>query len=100
MDPILTKQLLQRQKKSAAAATGEQDIEMMQQQPSGLGLAGDAGEDLTAVGLLSDMYYTQRSLDPTNVSLQSSFICMLHLANEKGLKFEQEAVPENGASLD
>ena len=36
------------------------------------------------------MYYNQRSLDPDNVSLQSSFICMLHLANEKGLQFGQE----------
>ena len=43
---------------------------------------------LSASELLTDMYYTQRSLDPGNVSLQSSFICMLHLANEKGLKFE------------
>lgn len=47
---------------------------------------------LTAVNLLTDMYYTQRSLDPHNVSLQSSFICMLHLANEKGLQFGQPAV--------
>ena len=46
--------------------------------------------ELTAVGLLTDMYYNQRSLDPDNVSLQSSFICMLHLANEKGLQFGQE----------
>ena len=45
---------------------------------------------LTAVDLLTDMYYNQQSLDPNNVSLQSSFICMLHLANEKGLQFGQE----------
>ena len=47
-------------------------------------------KDLTAVDLLTEMYYTRRSLDPMNVSLQSSFICMLHLANEKGLQFTQE----------
>ena len=44
---------------------------------------------LSAVQLLSDMYYREKSLDPNGVSLQSSFICMLHLANEEGLKFEQ-----------
>ena len=35
------------------------------------------------------MYYREKKLDPANVSLQSSFICILHLANEKGLRFEQ-----------
>ena len=48
--------------------------------------AGENGErDLTAVDLLTEMYYTRKSLDPMGVSLQSTFICMLHLANEKGL---------------
>lgn len=45
---------------------------------------------LKASELLSDLYYRQKTLDPGNVSLQSSFICMLHLANEKGLRFEQD----------
>ena len=44
---------------------------------------------LTAAGLLGDMYYKHMSLDPQNVSLASSFICMLHIANEEGLRFEQ-----------
>jgi len=47
------------------------------------------GEELTACELFSDMYYKQKILDPKNVSIQSSFICMLHLANEKGLQFRQ-----------
>lgn len=54
-------------------------------------MEGKALSSLTAVDLLTDMYYTQNSLCPKNVSLQSSFICMLHLANEKGLEFGQPA---------
>ena len=50
----------------------------------------DSAPPLSAVNLLADMYYRRQSLDPHNVSLQSSFICMLHLANEEGLRFEQE----------
>ena len=57
------------------------------------------GRDLTAVDLLTEMYYTRRSLDPMNVSLQSSFICMLHLANEKGLKFEQDLAVQESAEI-
>ena len=49
------------------------------------------GKTLTATGLLSDMYFNTKTIDPQNVSLQSSFICMLHLANEKGLQFTQES---------
>ena len=45
---------------------------------------------LQLTDLLTDMYYKGRKLDPNSVSLQSSFICMLHLANEKGLQFGQE----------
>ena len=43
---------------------------------------------LSAADLLGNMYYKTRSLDPQNVSLASSFICMLHIANEEGLRFE------------
>ena len=44
---------------------------------------------ITVAELLGDMYYNKRSLDPQNVSLASSFICMLHIANEEGLHYEQ-----------
>ena len=40
-------------------------------------------------GLLEQMYYgEQRNVDPNQVSVHSAFICMLHLANEKGISFE------------
>lgn len=38
--------------------------------------------------IMSTMY-EGHILDADNVSVHSAFICMLHLANEKGLQFEQ-----------
>ena len=32
-----------------------------------------------------------KEVDPESVSVASAFICLLHLANEKGLIFESEA---------
>ena len=37
--------------------------------------------------IMCDMYNTGL-IDGENVSVNSAFICMLHLANEKTLKFE------------
>lgn len=37
---------------------------------------------------MSDLYLTH-NLDPENVSVHSTFICLLHLANENNLIFEQ-----------
>jgi len=55
---------------------------------------------LTACDLFTDMYYNQKSLDPGSVSIQSSFICMLHLANEKGLQFGQDSAFGNDAMVE
>ena len=37
--------------------------------------------------VMSDLYYKQALIDPSQVSINSAFICMLHLANEKNLRF-------------
>lgn len=37
--------------------------------------------------VLSEMYQNHQ-IDPENVSVHSAFICLLHLANEKGLKMD------------
>jgi hypothetical protein len=34
--------------------------------------------------------YTEGQVDPSQVSVHSAFICLLHLANEKGLEFNIE----------
>jgi len=39
-------------------------------------------------GLMEQMYYKDRTIDAQNVSVHSAFICMLHLANEKGISFQ------------
>ena len=54
---------------------------------------------VSAADLLHKMYFREKTLDPNNVSLQSSFICMLHLANEEGLRFEQPRSFETHARL-
>jgi hypothetical protein len=36
---------------------------------------------------MNHLYNESRIIDKENVSIQSAFICMLHLANEKGLIF-------------
>jgi hypothetical protein len=43
--------------------------------------------NLCMTGIMEEMYYDQKSVDPQNVSVHSAFICMLHLANEKGINF-------------
>jgi hypothetical protein len=40
---------------------------------------------------MNNLYNESRIIDKENVSIQSAFICMLHLANEKGLMFKEEA---------
>ena len=68
----------------------EQQVQTPETRPPETTSNHDAtGKPLTACNLLSDMYYKQRSLDPDNVSIQSAFICILHLANENDLRFEQ-----------
>jgi hypothetical protein len=37
--------------------------------------------------VLSEMYQNNQ-IDPENVSVHSAFICLLHLANEKGLRLD------------
>lgn len=76
---------------------GRDDVEMRNEENIIIGNEMDSSNNnpLTAVGMLGDMY-ADRILDPQNVSVQSSFICMLHLANEKGLKFEQPNTFLNG----
>jgi len=39
--------------------------------------------------LMHNLYFKKKNVDETNVSVHSAFICMLHLANEKGLAFDQ-----------
>lgn len=52
-----------------------------------MGDDGVADITLKMTEIMSDMYQTQ--LDKDNVSVHSAFICLLHLANEKGLSFTQ-----------
>ena len=49
--------------------------------------------------LMEDLYFDRRIVNPTNVSVQSAFICLLHLANEKGLSFEQEDEEQKAAEI-
>lgn len=35
--------------------------------------------------------YSSHEVDPENVSIHSAFICLLHIANEKGLALVSEA---------
>ena len=37
---------------------------------------------------MHDLYFDQPVVNLKEVSVQSAFICMLHLANEKGLSFD------------
>ena len=53
----------------------------------------DQSLQLKSMNSLMDIMYHQQSLiDKENVSVHSAFICVLHLANEKGLSLmgEQE----------
>lgn len=38
--------------------------------------------------LMEELYYEKGIVSSNNVSVHSAFICMLHLANEKGLSFD------------
>ena len=44
-------------------------------------------QKLQMTQVLGDLY-TNQNLDPENVSIHSTFICLLHLANENNLTFE------------
>ena len=48
--------------------------------------------------VLNDLYKSEQ-LDKANVSVHSAFICLLHLANEKGLQFEQQREADFKISL-
>ena len=85
MDPILTQQQAKRDGSLNQEMADEQNQTRPETDPFNLG-----DSDLTVSQLLGNMYYRQGTLDPNNVSLQSSFICMLHLANEEGLQFGQD----------
>ena len=37
--------------------------------------------------LLEELYFDKKIVNNSNVSVQSAFICLLHLANEQGLIF-------------
>ena len=45
-------------------------------------------KEVTLASLMDELYYEKTIINPNNVSVHSAFICMLHLANEKELKFE------------
>ena len=51
-------------------------------------------KEICMTGLMEQMYYgnekanEKATCDPTHVSVHSAFICMLHLANEKGISFQ------------
>ena len=48
------------------------------------------GDETTMGNLMDDLYYNKQVVNPNNVSVHSAFICLLHLANEKGLEFDQK----------
>ena len=54
-------------------------------------------EEVTLASLMDELYYEKKIINPNNVSVHSAFICMLHLANEKELKFETR---EDGTNSD
>ena len=54
-------------------------------------------EEVTLASLMDELYYEKKIINPNNVSVHSAFICMLHLANEKELKFETR---EDGINSD
>lgn len=47
-----------------------------------------------------DHLYQSRQLDKENVSIHSAFICMLHLANEKGLQFKSDYEDRQGQAVE
>ena len=49
--------------------------------------------------LMEDLYFKKRSVDIGNVSVHSAFICVLHLANEKGLSFTPDSQTEEDFSI-
>lgn len=58
----------------------------------------DDSEAVCMSAVLNDLYKSEQ-LDKANVSVHSAFICLLHLANEKGLQFEQQREADFKISL-
>ena len=56
--------------------------------------------DMTTNALMDDLYFGKRTVNVNNVSVQSAFICMLHLANEKGLQFKQETATNEDKTIE
>ena len=48
----------------------------------------DFDSEFPMTDLMDTMYYDKQLVDPGHVSVHSAFICMLHLANEKGIVFK------------
>ena len=40
--------------------------------------------------VLKDLYCTRKEIDHDQVSVHSAFICLLHIANEKGLNLDPD----------
>ena len=57
----------------------------------------DKLDEMTMSSLMQDLYFGRKIVNANNVSVQSAFICLLHLANEKELEFEQE--DKNGGGV-
>ena len=60
----------------------------------------EAEDELTMGSLLHDLYYDQAIINANDVSVQSAFICILHLANEKGLAFTRDSDTEEETGKD
>lgn len=50
--------------------------------------AKDDLNETTMSALMEELYFERGIVSSSNVSVHSAFICILHLANEKGLSFE------------
>ena len=72
--------------------TDENQVDSRQQQVSTK--ETDSLDDMTMSTLMDDLYFNKGIVNSSNVSVQSAFICLLHLANEKGLAFEQQEKKE------
>ena len=72
--------------------TDENQVDSRQQQVSTK--ETDGLDDMTMSTLMDDLYFNKGIVNSSNVSVQSAFICLLHLANEKGLAFEQQEKKE------
>ena len=52
---------------------------------------GDQQVTGSLTNLMSDLYYGQRKVSQKDVSIQTAFICLLHLANEQNLSLEAQS---------